>query len=172
MHSADLGLTGVLRGWERPDGMTLDEFLAAPPEELGDPAIEVENIVVNGWYVDILSSMTGIAAAPSLQVLVLAVGTGSLGGGAARRDAAMVNEWHRYAVISSLVNTSDPPAATLSFFLPAGDGAVTLTEAGLFHAGATLTPASGRMTSHVAFAYSKASNLDLRVDYTLTRSLT
>jgi len=168
-------LRGTLRAWERPEGMTVEEFMALPCDELrerlGEPVAQAENIVVNNLFYDVLGLMTG-AGATSIAVAALAVGNGALGGGPARTDSSLVGELKRYLTMSTSLSATDPISAVFSFFMPAADGAMTLTEAGMFHAGSTTAVGTGRMTTHVAFAYSKGATTDTRVDYTLTRSLT
>lgn len=158
--------------WERPDQMSLREFLAFSGDELldrlGPAAAEADNIFVNGWYADVFTVMTGGTA--NLTVGALCLGTGS--NVVARTDYAMSSEWNRYSPIAVSVGSTDPTAATLSYYSPASDGAATITEVGLFHGGATTAPLTGRMSTHTAFAYSKPGTQDVRIDYTCTRSLT
>lgn len=73
------------------------------------------------------------------------------------------------------VNTADPPSVTLSYYLTAAANAIpiTFTEAMLYCNGASLTPLTANdQVTHAAFSYTKNTNTDLRIDYTLTRSLT
>ena len=157
---------GVLRVFRRPEGMPLDDFLRAG---VGDFDGEFSNLLTNLWWQDAFNLVAGYSGV-SLQASVLSLGTGSLGGGAARTDTTMVAEWRRYPVVSVALSSADPPSVTVSFFAPASDGAVTLTEAGLFHASATLVAGTGRLGTHAAFAYVKPNNQDVRIDYAITRS--
>lgn len=133
------------------------------------PALTRHNVANNQLYDDLLNIMAGNAA-NSMLISVLALGDGSLSS-VSRTDTALVNEWNRYVPIAQTVAVSDPPTLTLTFFSPATDGAIILTEAGLFAGGALQnTPGSGIMYSHLLFPYSKGSNTDLTFTYTLVRS--
>lgn len=166
-----LACDGELRAWERPPGMGVPEFMAATAEELGEPAAVGHNMFVNGWFADLFNLMGGLAT-PSLVVGVVALGTGNMTGLPTRTDTAMAVEWHRYAPSGVGVNTTDPTNTTFSIFVPASDGAATLTEAGLWHGGATTASGSGRMSSHAVFNYAKAASTDIRIDYSVTRAST
>jgi hypothetical protein len=71
--------------------------------------------------------------------------------------------------------TGPEPNVTYSFFLPAAANAapIKFTEAGLrynpLYTGSVPSGAGRNLGSHVAFAYTKNGNTDLRIDYTLTR---
>lgn len=73
-------------------------------------------------------------------------------------------------------STTDPPNGVWSFYLAAAANlvAITFTEAGLLYKASSLVAggAPAYFATHAAFAYTKAVNTDLRVDYTLARSLT
>lgn len=167
-------MIGIVRAWERPAGMTVAEFLALPPERmralLGEPVAEGRNMLTNNWWADVFTTMGGGVA--NLLIGVLALGTGSMSGLPLRTDTAMVSEWKRYAPAGYTVNSSDPVGAVYSFFSPASDGAASITEAGLWHGGATTTVGSGRMSTHAAWTYSKSGTVDARVDYSVTRPTT
>ena len=74
----------------------------------------------------------------------------------------------RPSLVLGTTNATDPVSGTFSYYLPASANTspLTFTEAGLVYAGNT------KFMSHVAFAYTKNGNTDLRIDYTLNRSLT
>lgn len=74
----------------------------------------------------------------------------------------------RMSVVLGTTNASDPVSGTWSFYLPASSNTVsiTFTEAGLVY------NANTTFMSHVAFAYTKSGNTDLRIDYVLTRTTT
>jgi hypothetical protein len=74
----------------------------------------------------------------------------------------------RMSIVLGSTNTADPVSGTWSFYLPASANSVpfTFTEAGLVY------NTNAKFMSHVAFAYTKSGNTDLRIDYTLTRSST
>jgi len=67
--------------------------------------------------------------------------------------------------VIGIIEPSDPPFVTASFFLPAAANseAITFTEAGLLY------NANTAFGSHVAFSYTKGGNTDSRVDYILAR---
>lgn len=89
-----------------------------------------------------------------------------------------VTTWtpQRSAITLWTPTTTDPPQATWSFYFPAASNqlAITFTEAGLLYKTSSLTPAGSpsNFATHAAFAYTKNPNSDLRLDYTLARSLT
>lgn len=89
-----------------------------------------------------------------------------------------VTSWTPQRVGITLVTptTTDPPQSVFSFYLPAAANLVTIvfTEAGLLYNNSSVTPngAPSRFATHAAFSYTKAPNTDLRIDYTLARSLT
>lgn len=161
IHDA-LPLDGVLRLYERPAG----------DEGEWRHVLDAPNIVVNAFYNALFGVMSGVSTT-SLLVGALSLGTGVLPtAGVSRTDTQMVREWMRYPIASVLPNTADPSSVVISFFSPSRDGAQTLTEAGLWIAGATTVLGSGTLATHAIFSYSKSSLNDLRIDYTLTRSLT
>lgn len=70
---------------------------------------------------------------------------------------------------------TDPPSNIWSFYLPAGANAVAFQfqEAGLLYNAPSLTPGgTGSWATHALFAYNKPVNTDVRIDYTLQRTLT
>jgi hypothetical protein len=71
----------------------------------------------------------------------------------------------RLPAVVNTVDSTSPPSTVISFFLMAASNSepITFTEAGLIYATNTA------FASHVAFAYTKSGNTDLRVDYTLAR---
>lgn len=74
----------------------------------------------------------------------------------------------RLSVVIGTTSAVDPVSGTWSFYLPASANSipVTFTEAGLLY------QANIKFGSHVAFAYTKAANTDVTINYTITRSLT
>jgi hypothetical protein len=74
----------------------------------------------------------------------------------------------RMSIVLGSTNAADPVSGTWSFYLPASSNtvALTFTEAGLVY------NANVKFMSHVAFAYTKSGNTDLRIDYVLTRTTT
>jgi hypothetical protein len=163
-----LGLSGAIVAYERPDGMDLETFLHAPASELPSPVASGTNILLNGFYVNLLNLMVTNTTDPT-QVAGswMGLGTGTLTSGVSRTDTGLVTEWKRYQVIPNAVSTSDPPNVTFSYFSPASDGAASITEVGMVTASS-----GGTYLSHSAFSYSKPANQDVRFDYTLTRILT
>lgn len=92
--------------------------------------------------------------------------------------AINVTDWtaQRMAPTLTTPTTTDPPQMVWSFYLAAAANviAITFTEAALLFNGPSLA-AGGSVVdfaTHVAFAYSKPTNTDVRLDYTLARSLT
>jgi hypothetical protein len=132
------------------------------------PALVRHNVANNQLFDDLLNTLVGNPA-NSMLITCLALGDGVIST-VSRTDTELVNEWNRYVPISQTVSAADPPELTLNFFSPATDGAIILTEAGLFAGGAQQgVPGSGVMYSHLLFPYSKGSNTDLTFTYTLTR---
>jgi hypothetical protein len=74
----------------------------------------------------------------------------------------------RMNIILGGVSVTDPVSGNWDFYLAASANtvAMTFTEAGLVYQGNT------KFMSHVAFAYVKSSNADLRLSYVLTRTTT
>lgn len=88
-----------------------------------------------------------------------------------------VSDWTPQRMPTSLTTAApaDPPAMTWSFYLAAAVNAatVTFTEAGmLYNSPSLVAGGAGTFATHVAFAYAKLVNTDLRLDYTLQRTLT
>lgn len=74
----------------------------------------------------------------------------------------------RMSLVLATTSAVDPVSGTWSFYLPASSNttAITFTEAGLVY------NSNVKFMSRVAFAYTKSSNTDLRIDYVLTRTTT
>jgi hypothetical protein len=90
-----------------------------------------------------------------------------------------VTSWtpQRMSTTATAAVQTDPPNGTWSFYLPAAANQVNVafTEAGLLYRNSSLTPgdvASTHFATHAVFSYTKNVNTDLRIDYTLARSLT
>lgn len=133
---------------------------------------ETANIMTNNWFIDLFQAMNGTGLFGALQVDFLGVGTGTVT--PARTDSTLVSEWRRYSPVGSTVGLIDPPNVDFTFFSPGSDGAVVIGEFGLWHSYATITPLSGRLTNHAILGtpYNKTTTVDLKIDVTLTRSLT
>lgn len=163
---------GTLRCWARPDRMPVEVFKSLPLHMRGRPTHSAHNVMTNQWWLDIFSNLgypPGGGATP-LQILYLALGTG-LTPVPTRFSPQMIQEWNRYSPTGIAISNADPPSITLSFFSPAADGAVSITEAGLFYGQATTGPGTGTMASYLVFAYPKSTNQDVLFAYTISRSL-
>src|SRR5215471_1753599 len=162
---------GDIRVWTRPNDMSVEEFMSLPPHELPPPEYETHNVVLNQFWSDLQNVMLQGSGTVSLAISILVLGTGVVSS-VARTDTTLVTEWRRYPLISGLLVTTDPPTMIASFFIPAADGAQTITEVGLAYAGATTAPSSGKLATHAIFSYDKPNNQDVRLDYSIARSTT
>jgi hypothetical protein len=108
-------------------------------------------------------------------------GTGAVVSGAniVVGSGVTVNSWtpQRCSLTATAAAVTDPPQGTWSFYLPASANGVNIafTEAGLLYKNSSLVPgnvAATYLATHAAFAYTKNTNTDLRIDYSLARSLT
>lgn len=95
-----LGITGILRAWDRPTG-----------KRLWRPAGEWSNIVVNAFYNDLFSAMSG--GAPALNVLACALGVG-VSPTFARADVGLKTEWaNPVALLSTAIANGATGQTTL-----------------------------------------------------------
>lgn len=165
-----MGLVGRIAAYERPESMSIEDFLAATPEELGDPAAEADNIAVNAFYVALFSVMGNtVTTTGLLTAAALALGT-SAPGTPGRTNTGLTGSEARKVSLSSVVaNPADPPSVVLSYFSPAADGALAILECGLC---TSATLGAGQYITHSAFSYNRPGATDIRYDYTLSRSLT
>ncbi len=72
----------------------------------------------------------------------------------------------RLPLSANIIDPTDPTSVVLSYYLAAASNStpIAFTEAALMY-----TTGSMQFGSHVAFAYTKSGNTDVRVDYTLAR---
>lgn len=123
-----------------------------------------QTVVTNGVTNDGATSITVVSFTASQ---LYAVGT-----------TVNVSDWTPQRVSPSLTTptNTDPPSNVWSFYLAAAanTASVIFTEAGLMYQNPSLVAGSGvgKFATHVAFAYTKLVTTDLRLDYTLQRTLT
>lgn len=123
------------------------------------------------------------AAASGAATLFFTAGLNGTGAVASQNylvgSAVNVTSWvpQRCSLTATGFSAADPPQGTWSFYLPASANSVNLalTEAAMLYKNSSLTPGNlgaSWFATHAAFAYTKNPNTDLRIDYTLARSLT
>jgi hypothetical protein len=131
-------------------------------------------IVVGGtaMTVDVAGAAIGATAIPVLSVTPIT----TIASGATITYAAVSVTPQRASLTATTPNFADPPQMVYSFYLPAGANAVPVQfqEAGLLYNASSLAAATApsRWATHAVFAYQKGLNVDVRIDYTLARSLT
>lgn len=89
----------------------------------------------------------------------------------------VVSDWTPQRLPTSLTTATpaDPPSNTWSFYLAAAANvaSVVFTEAAILYSNPSMVSlGAGKAATHVAFSYTKLINTDLRLDYTLQRTLT
>lgn len=163
-------LEGILRIYELPNDEALAEYLPwwqrfslTEKANKAHQAIEVRNLITSAGRTQILTFMgnTGTTTAFAQQY---AVGTGPIAQVQAS-DASLSTELFRaaptsYSVVGNAVTVSTPFSSTQAV------GA--LTNAGLWGNGATSTPGSGTLMTHVLYSYTKSNSIAIVNDYTLS----
>lgn len=122
-----------------------------------------QTVVTNGVTNDGATSITVVAFTANQNYIV---GT-----------AINVTDWtpQRCSTTLTTPTNTDPPSNVWSFYLAAAANvaSVIFTEAGLMYSNPSLVAGgAGKFATHVAFSYTKLITTDLRLDYTLQRTLT
>jgi hypothetical protein len=168
--------TGLKAEWSTavgtgPGNLGTSAITTVPVTAIPIPLANGVTVVLDGAGADQNMTVNPGEAAGATQVRVnsFSPNTGNgTGAYAVRYTDTSIWVPQRMTIILGSTNSSDPVSGTWSFYLPASANtvALTFTEAGLVYQSNT------KFMSHVAFAYTKSGNTDLRIDYVLTRTTT
>jgi len=122
--------------------------------------LEWDNVVVQGFFTNVISRLNGGSAA--LNVTHIATGTGT--NAAAKSDTALQTEFFRKA-LSSKSTTATTFVAKLS--LAPSESVTTIRELGVF-IDATDTAGSGTLLSRCNVSFTKNASTQYLMTYTLT----
>ena len=122
--------------------------------------IETHNVLVQGFFTNVFTLLSGGAAA--LNITHLAVGSGT--NAAMKADTALQTETGRKGV-SSMSATATK--LTVKTSIAVSELVSTWREIGIY-ANGTATPGSGTLISRASLNYAKTSSIQLLVTYTLT----
>jgi hypothetical protein len=123
---------------------------------------EARNQIMNAGRSAVLSYIGSTSGSTTQWAQYFAVGTGAITA-VSPTDTALSNEVFRKIPASFSVNGT---LVDINILFGTTDAVVTMTNCGLFGAGATSTLGSGTMMSHALFAYSKGS-FSIAVDYVI-----
>jgi hypothetical protein len=168
-------LTGMLRIYEVPEELWLVRWwkyvrkkgwkyltLEEKARE-GKLVVEAHNIVTSAGRTQILSFI-GSSGSTTAFAQYYAVGTGAIYT-VSPADASLAGELFR-AVPGSFSVVGNSVTITTLFSTAQGNG--TYTNSGLWGNGATSTPGSGTLMTHLLYSYTKTSSNAIYNDYTIT----
>ena len=159
-------IEGLLRIYEIPDGLTIAEWERMSLSDKAHHAtlaVEAHNLVMSAGRTQLLTFAGSNSTTPAF-AQYYAVGTGTIYV-VQPSDTSLATELFR-AVPSSFAIVGN--AVTITTTFTGSQAVATYTNSGVFGNGASSTPGSGTLMTHVLYSYTHASGVTIFNDYQIS----